>query len=81
MKPTPTPSHGTPIRKSETPLQPDTEPTFKEPRKMTLEILVDQTNDDWHWVYESMMELELRFGMKICGIADEWKTEVDEENE
>lgn len=62
-------------------LQPDTQPTFKEPRKITLEILVDQTTKDWHWVYESMMELDLRNGMKVCSVSDEWESEVDEENE
>ena len=63
------------------PLQPDTKPTFKEPRKITLEILVDQKSEDWHWVYEAMLDLELRHGMKICGMSDEWQTQVDEENE
>ncbi len=63
------------------PSQPSTQPTFREPRKITLEILVDQQSKDWHWIYDSMHDLNLLNGMKVCGVSDEWQTQADEENE
>lgn len=51
------------------------------PRKLTLEIIVDQDSKDWHWIYDThkSLDADTQNGISVRRIASDWLSEQQHE--